>query len=279
MEAGKDKYEMSGGDAAWSAWLNICSVAGVRESTRGLADGLERQISSAMVAALARSGFASEEFSRDNPVSQFDAYFLLGSERAAAKGKKPLKQLYKHRLANGELSLKELVCGVLFSPAKGKVRDVVRDWIATVRGWCPHSIVQEDGTRKIVWESAVVDETEIPEESVSYALGLGLDSAALLRQIDEVFSEMERELKLEKRKIALLLYVTAQNKTLGISAVLEMLGVGKSRAYTLKDKCMETMAEKLKRRDVRTDDVMFAKLLMSSCRAILGSDVIESIEI
>ena len=89
---------------------------------------------------------------------------------------------------------------------------------------------------------------------------------------------MEKELKLEKIKIALLLYMTAQGETLDNPVILAKLGVGKSRAYTLKDKCMEMMADKLKKRDVRTDDIMFAKLLMSSCRAILGSDSLQAIE-
>ncbi len=279
METGIDKYEMSGGDAAWNAWLDICSVAGVRKMNPDLSAGLETHIASAMTTVLAQSGFASEEFGRDDPVSFFDSYFLLGSERSEAKGKKPLKQLYKHQLANLGLPLRELVCGILFSPRKGKIKDIVRSWIATVKGWCPHSLTQSDGKRKIVWESASEKELEISERTVRYASGLGLDSTALRRQIEEVLLEMENELKLEKAKIALLLYMTAQNKTLGNPAALGILGVGKSRAYMLKDKCMKSMAEKLRKRDINSDDVMFATLLMSTCRAILGNDFIKQIEV
>lgn len=273
-----DKYAMSGGDTAWNAWLDICSVAGVRERNPDLSAGLVEYIESAMATALARTGFASEEFKRDDPVSFFDSYFLLGSERSEAKGKKPLKQLYKHQLANPGLPLRELVCGILFSPRKGKIKDIVRSWIATVKGWCPHSLTQSDGKRKIVWESASEKELEISERTVRYASGLGLDSTALRRQIEEVFLEMENELKLEKAKIALLLYMTAQNKTLDNPAALWILGVGKSRAYMLKDKCMKSMAEKLRKRDIKADDVMFAKLLMSSCRVIIGNDSVRKIE-
>jgi hypothetical protein len=278
METGIDKYEMSGGDAAWNAWLDICSVAGVRKMNPDLSAGLETHIASAMTTALARTGFASEEFRRDDPVSFFDSYFLLGSERSEAKGKKPLKQFYKHQLANQRIPLKELVCGILFSPRKGKIRDIVREWIATVKGWCPHSITQADGKRKIVWESAAENELEVSERIDRYASGLDIDSAVLKREIEEVFLEMENELMLEKVKIALLLYMTAQNKTLDNPAVLEILGVGKSRAYMVKDKCMENMAEILNKHDIKADDVMFATQLMSTCRAILGNDFINSIE-
>lgn len=181
-------------------------------------------------------------------------------------------------MENEGIPLKELVCGVLFSPQKGKIRDIVRDWIATIKGWRPHSIKQSDGTRKVIWESASEKDEIASTRAAEYTFGLRLDADALRIQIANVLSEMETELKLEKANIALLLYVTAQGETLDNPVVLEKLGVGKSRAYTLKDKCMEMMAHKLKKRDVRTDDIMFAKLLMSSCRAILGSDSVKTID-
>lgn len=154
MVPSKDAYEMSGGDVAWGAWFDICSVAGVRDRDPDLAESLSQHISSEMATTLARSGYASNEFESDDPVSHFDSYFLLGSERNEAKGRKPLKQLYKYRMENEGIPRKELVCGVLFSPQKGKIRDIVRDWIATIKGWRPHSIKQSDGSRKVVWESA-----------------------------------------------------------------------------------------------------------------------------
>lgn len=278
MSIGKDAYEMAGGDAAWRAWLDICSVAGVQEQCPNLAEGLRSQISCAMATALVRSGYSSKEFESDDPVAYFDSYFLLGSERKEAKGGKPLKKLYKFRIENEDITLKEVICGILFSPQRGKIRDIVRDWIATIKGWRPHSIKQSDGTRKVVWESASEKNEIVTTRAAEYILGLKLDADTLRVQIADVFSEMENELKLEKTKIALLLYMTAQGETLDNPVILEKLGVGKSRAYTLKDKCMEMMAGKLKKRDVRTDDIMFGKLLMSFFRAILGSDSLKAIE-
>ena len=115
MAPRKDVYEMAGGDAAWRAWLDICSVAGVRDRDSDLANDLRQHISSEMATTLARSGYASEDFESDDSVSYFDSYFLLGSERDEAKGRKPLKQRYKYRMENEGISLKERVCGVLFS--------------------------------------------------------------------------------------------------------------------------------------------------------------------
>ncbi len=278
MAPRKDVYEMAGGDAAWRAWLDICSVAGVRDRDSDLANDLRQHISSEMATTLARSGYASEDFESDDSVSYFDSYFLLGSERDEAKGRKPLKQRYKYRMENEGISLKELVCGVLFSPEKGKIRDIVRDWIATIKGWRPHTITQVDGTRKVVWESASEKDEIASTRAAEYSFGLRLDADVLRVQIADVFSETEKELQLEKSKIALLLYMTAKGKTLDNPVILERLGVGKSRAYTLKDKCMGIMADKLKKKDVRTDDIMFAKLLMSSCKAVLGSDLVKAIE-
>lgn len=278
MTTDSDKYEMAGGDAAWGAWFDICSVAGVNDRDPDLANGLKQQISAGMATMLARSGYALRDFESDDPVSYFDSYFLLGGERNEAKGRKPLKQLYKYRMVNEGISLKELVCGVLFSPEKGRIRDIVRDWIETIKGWRPHSIKQSDGTRKVVWESASEKDEVASTRAAEYSFGLRLDADALRVQIADVFSEMENELQLEKTKIALLLYMTAKGKALDNPVILERLGVGKSRAYTLKDKCMEMMADKLKKKDVRTDDIMFANLLMSFCRAILGSDLVKAIK-
>lgn len=273
-----DAYSTSGGDEAWEAWLDLCSVAGVQEQKANLADGLKAHIVSAMMATLAREGFAPVDFESDDPVSFFDSYFLLGSERAEAKAAKPLKQFYKFRMANEGIPLKEFVCGVLFSKQRGKIKDIVRKWIETVKGWRPHTLTQGDGRRKIVWESAVEKEENVAVGTIRYSFGSRLDVGALKRQIDEVFSEMEKELKLEKVKIALLLYMTAQDETLDNQMVLDKLGVGKSRAYTLKDKCMEVIAKKLKKREVQTDDIMFARLLMASCKTLLGGDFINTIE-
>ena len=81
MITDSDKYEMAGGDAAWRAWIDICSVAGVRDRDSDLAKGLSQQISSEMAMTLARSGYAFKDFESDDSVSlpshRRDGTFLL----------------------------------------------------------------------------------------------------------------------------------------------------------------------------------------------------------
>ena len=77
MITDSDKYEMAGGDAAWRAWIDICSVAGVRDRDSDLAKGLSQQISSEMAMTLARSGYAFKDFESDDSVSLPSHHQLL----------------------------------------------------------------------------------------------------------------------------------------------------------------------------------------------------------
>ena len=79
---------------------------------------------------------------------------------------------------------------------------------------------------------------------------------------------------MEKQKIALLLYVTANDVSIDSPAVLETLGMKKSTAYTQRTTCMNAAAEYLANNDVRTDDVAFASMLMAFCKDVLGEELI-----
>ena len=273
MEVRKDIYEKFGGDAAWQAWLNLCSVGRVRESDVTLADGLASYIGAAMRGQLAKTGYASAEFDGDDPVSFFDSFFLLGSMRSEAKNKKPLKRLLAGKVAGG-VPLKELVCGVLFSSQCGRVRDIVRDWISTVKGWKWRSVLQEDGTRKIVREGAsAADDAREDSRTVCYSFGTRLDVDAFGSMVLELLSALGASMRLEKKKIALLLYVTANDVSIDTPEILEVLEMKKSTAYTQRTKCMKVAAEYLASNDVRTDDVAFAARLMASCKDILGEEL------
>lgn len=272
-KSNNDVYERSGGDSAWQAWLDLCSVGRVKESNVSHADGLSAYISAAMKSQLARTGYASEEFDGDDPVSFFDSFFLLGSVRSETKNKKPLKRLLASKMAGG-VPLKELVCGVLFSPQRGRIRDIVRDWIATVKGWKWHSILQEDGTRKVVREGASgAEDAREDSRAVCYSFGARLDAESFAVVVKKMMSAMEVAMNLEKKKIALLLYVTANDVSIDTPEVLEVLEMKKSTAYTQRTKCMKVAAEYLASNDVRTDDVAFAVRLMASCKDILGEEL------
>ena len=273
-----DFYEKSGGDAAWNAWFELCSVAGVSKRDAALADGLRRYIGSAMKGQLARTGCALSAFDRDDPVSHFDAYFLLDSSRKEAVSKKPLKQFLKWDMDENGIPLREAVCGKLFSHSKGIVRNIVRDWIFTVCGWKPRSITQENGTRKEVWEAAIAPEEiarrlDAPTEFIQ----LDLSAEEAVFAVTNLFSSLEKELGLEKRKIALLLYVTANSGTLDNPAVLETLEVKKSRAYTMKTSCIETAGRLLADFGIQSDDVNFASVLIATCEDLLGEDLAKAL--
>lgn len=276
MENSIDIYEKSGGDAAWRAWLDYCSVGRVREQDQKLAEGLERHIASAMYAQLERSGYMGGDFENDNPVCHFDTFFMIGSTMKDVERRKPLKQLLKGRMAEG-VPLREIVCGMLFSPRKGRIRDIVRDWIAVVKGWKWRTITQPDGTRKVLHEGAGETGTENESLAVNYAFGSRLDAQYLAKEISDVFSSMKISLGLEKRQVALLLYMTARKITLDNPVALGVLGVKKARAYTMKDECMKKMEAELLKRDVQTDDVSFASKLLAECTILLGKDIVESL--
>ena len=142
--AWNDRYA---GDDAWAEWFEICSVAGCRPA---FASRLREQISSAMYARLARAGIPRED-AGDDPVAFFDAYFRLKGSRE--KGK-PLKLYFAHRIKDEGIAMVDFVCGTLFGSGSGRVRDIVLDWIAVIKGWKPRTVAGEDGSRRLVWENA-----------------------------------------------------------------------------------------------------------------------------
>ena len=274
-----DFYELAGGDVAWKKWFELCSVDRVRAVDPNIADGLKKQIESAMSRQLKDIGLGLDDVCGDDAVSYFDSFFLLDSTRKEKKDEKPLKQYYKYRVALNDRPLKEFVCGTLFSAQRGRVRDIVRDWIATVRGWKPHSLTQPDGKRAVVWESAAAkDDVRETERAVTYKFASRLDGEVVWKYVQDMFEDVSSKLGVEKVAVALLLYATAQEISLATPTVVEALGVGRSRAYTLKDKCMESAEEFFKEKDVATDDIQFARILLKACETCLGNELVAKLQ-
>ena len=115
------------GDDAWREWFEVCFVDGCAN-----ADALREQVASAMYAQLARFGFTRADVEGADPVLHFDAYFMLTGSRGKPK---PLKLYFKHRMAAEDRPLDEFVCGTLFGSGSGRIHDIVRDWLATAKGW------------------------------------------------------------------------------------------------------------------------------------------------
>ena len=274
-----DLYESAGGDIAWRKWFELCSVGRVQAVDPNLASGLRKQIESAMRGQVKNMGLDCGDICRDDAVSHFDSFFLLESGRKEKSGAKPLKQYYKYRMSLNDRPLKQFVCGTLFSAQCGRIRDIARDWVATVRGWKPHSLTQSDGKRVVVWESAAAKEDirEV-ERTISYKFGSRLDGEALKKYVQDMLVSVASQLGVEKSVIALLFYVTAQKISVATPTVVEKLGVEKSRAYKLRDKCMNFAEEFFKEKDIATDDIQFARILLKTCEQCAGEEIVTKLQ-
>lgn len=254
--------EKYAGDAAWSEWFAICSVGGCSEVNR---NRLRAQVESAMYAQLARFGLSRDDAGDDDPVAFFDGYFKLKGSRE--KGK-PLKLYFAHRIRAEHLRLFDFVCGTLFGSRSGRVHDIVTDWISSLKGWKPRIVRGEDGCRRLRWERTEGDGSpvELPIESDPAA---EIDVGAVRGETAALLERVARKIGVEKRKTALLLYVTAMDVALTEDAVLGALGVGKSMAYRLKDKAMEALRREMRRTE-GSDDPLFGRLLLEACEREVG---------
>lgn len=252
------------GDRAWREWFDICSVSGCGPES---SVALRSEIESAMFARLAKYGISREEIGGDDPIAAFDAYFKLKGSRE--KGK-PLKSYFAYRIESEGMRMKDFVCGTLFGSTSGRVHDIVADWIGCIKGWKSRWLESEDGRRKVVWESAQ-SETEGSSVELSYdapdVVGY-LDLGFIRGEIAAGIGRIAEKLKLEKRQVALLSYAVAMNVSITEPTILESLGVGKSRAYALKDKVMEELRGEFDEGEI-ADDPAFGRLLIEVCEEMM----------
>ena len=264
-----DDFTLNGlyaGDAAWKEWFEKCAVSRCGESASAR---LCAQVSSAMFSQLSRYGLKRDDVCGDDPVSMFDSYFKLKGSRETGK---PLKLYFAHRIRAERLRMIDFVCGTLFGALSGRVHDIVIDWIATLKGWKPRSMRGEDGRRRLVWENAgSEDVAELERADTSDPAAL-LDIEPIRTKSMAILESVARKIKVEKQSVALLYYATAQDIPITATAVLEVLGTAKSRAYALREKAMEAL-----RRELKTDEdaasPLFARMFLEVCEAALGEDV------
>lgn len=254
-----DRYA---GDEAWQDWFDICSVGGcpVEHSA-----ALRRQVESAMYSSLLKRGISREEAGADDPVAVFDAYFKLKGSRET---KKPLKSYFAYRIKVEGMRLADFVCGTLFGSGAGRVHDIVLDWIASIKGWRPRKVKGPDGRRRIEWESAGPEEIAALEPSAESDPAALLDLEPMRREVDALLERISLRTKVEKRAVASLLYATAQDVPLTDAAILEGLGVGKSRAYAMREKAMAEFRNEAKTIE-GADSPLFGRILLEACEAAL----------
>ena len=245
------------GDGAWSEWFAICSVGGCAEESRAR---LRAEIESAMYAQLARFGLSREDAGGDDPVAFFDGYFKLKGSRE--KGK-PLKLYFAHRIRAEHLRMIDFVCGTLFGARSGRIHDIVTDWISTLKGWRTRIVRGEDGCRRLRWERTEGDGSPV-ELPIENDPATEIDVEAIRGETAALLGRLSRKIGVEKRKTALLLYVTAMDVAITEDAVLSALGVAKSMAYRLKDKAMAALRKEMAKTE-GSDDPLFGRLLLETC--------------
>lgn len=254
------------GDAAWREWFAMCAVARCGDETGAR---LRAQVSSAMFSQLARYGLSQSHALGDDPVSAFDAYFRLKGSR---DDRKPLKLYFSHRIKVEGLRMVDFVCGTLFGSISGRIRDIVIDWIATLKGWKPRSLRGEDGRRRLVWESAGEKAAAELEQPCGTDPADFLDVEPLRARSFRLLESTALKIKAEKRAVALLYYATAQDIPITATAVLDVLGTAKSRAYALREKAMSALRNEL-RNDEDAASPLFARTFFEVCEAALGDEV------
>ena len=154
----------------------------------------------------------------------------------------------------------------------------MRDWLATAKGWKPRSVRDTDGKRHLVWERAAeVDDARETIGVVSWRPGAALDRAVLWALSHEMFSEVAKEIKVEKQSVALLCHVTAHDIPITTPEVLAALGVGKSRAYVLKETCMKKIAKFFSDKGIALNAPLAAQTLLAACESALAPETLKKL--
>lgn len=166
----------------------------------------------------------------------------------------------------------DFVCGTLFGVRSGRIHDIVIDWIATLKGWKPRSVRGEDGRRHLVLENAGGMEVSELEPTIEADPAKFLDVEVFRKMAESVIEKISSKIKTEKREVALLCYVTAQDIPITEAAVLEGLGKAKSRAYALREKIMKALRDELKRID-GANSALFARVLTDVSLDNLSSEM------
>lgn len=261
--AWNDRYA---GDDAWTEWFDICSVAGCRPE---FAARLAEQVSSAMYAHLSRAGLSRADALGEDPVSFFDSYFRLKGSRDV---KKPLKSYFRHRISEDGIDMADFVCGTLFGSGSGRVRDIVLDWIAVLKGWKPRTVSLDDGSRRLVWENAGdADLASVELSGGGDSLDF-IDEEPLRAAARRVLDAVARRSRVDLRAASLLVYATSHDIPLTEQCVLSALGAGKSQAYAWREKVMGSLERELRSAE-SGDTALFARVLVSAAAANLPREL------
>ena len=166
--------------------------------------------------------------------------------------------------------MSDFVCGTLFGSASGRVRDIVLEWVAALKGWKPRTVPGDDGRRRLVWENAVdADLSSFEDESGTDGAEY-LDEEPLRAEASRVLDAVARRTRVERPAAALLVFATSHDVPLTEPCVLSALGTGKSQAYAWRDKAMRALERELRSAEAG-ETPLFARLLVSVAADCLSS--------
>ncbi len=263
--------ELYAGDGAWRKWFEICSVDGCPPKEAG---ALRAQIEAMLVSRLARFGVGKDAIGGEDPIAFFDSYFMLKGSRDKSK---PLKSYFAHRIKAEGLAMRDFVCGTLFGAASGRVKDIVVEWIAVLKGWKPRTARGDDGRRGFVWENASDADLAALEDPAPVDPSTLLDVSPLRAALEKALDSVAGKISVEKQKVALLLYVTAQDVPVTNPVVLEGLQTAKSRAYALRDKAITALRRELAPSGW-AENPLSGRILLEVCEAEMPADAREKLE-
>ncbi len=222
-----------------------------------------------MYAALGRAGFSREDAAGDDPVLFFDSYFKLKGSR---ESQKPLKAYFAHRIEAEGLRLVDFVCGTLFGSASGRVRDIVTDWMSVCLGWKPRTVTEADGRRRLAWENAGEDANAADELGATADPAEFIDEEPIRREVALALERISERIGVEKRRLALLYFATAQDISITEPVVLDTLGIAKSRAYALREKAMKELERELRKSEGRGSP-LFGRIMLEAFEEALGGEL------
>ncbi|MBR3087223.1 MAG: hypothetical protein IKH04_12570 [Kiritimatiellae bacterium] len=263
--------EIYAGDRAWRDWFKLCSVGRCPPEE---AEALRRQITAMLLSRLSRHGINAESTCGEDPVAFFDSYFLLKGSRDKSK---PLKSYFAYRIAAEGMSMRNFVCGTLFGATAGRVKDIVVEWVALLKGWRPRSFRAADGSRKFTWEGASDADLASLEAPPQVDAATLLDVSPMRSALNSALESVSRKISVEKQKVALLLYVTAQDVPVTNPAVLEGLQTAKSRAYAIRDKAMAALRKELAASGWM-ENPLSGRTLLEVCEAAMPAATREKLE-
>ena len=266
-------------DDAWIHWFKKCAVKLCSQNEQ---KRLRLQIESAFVRELCRhNGVTVNDYEREDICVLFDQYFYLHGN---ADKPKALKAYLWDRIDPNEPDgLKMLVCGTIFSHSRGRIKEIVRETIPLVKGWCPRWKNTTKG-KKLIWErplELVSEDTSCVKEPVCYSdAGLALDRrrSTWRRIAGTLFDFLSFENENARHEVAILVYAIVNGVSPSNARLQQLLGVKQVQCYKKVNAMRERIRRYLVGNGVMPTDTPFLLVLRDEVGRRMAPAALESLE-